>query len=137
VKDKENAKDKEKKKETSRFFSSPKMRGAMFPFDQISVPMSSHRQKNIDLHKIFSSLDNSEKLIDDYSCALQRDILVHGRLYVTQNWLCFYANIFTWETLLTIPFMSVMAITRSGLPLCFPMPFRSTPRPRSMGSPPS
>jgi hypothetical protein len=120
VKDKENAKDKEKKKETSRFFSSPKMRGAMFPFDQISVPMSSHRQKNIDLHKIFSSLDNSEKLIDDYSCALQRDILVHGRLYVTQNWLCFYANIFTWETLLTIPFMSVMAITKERTAFVFP-----------------
>lgn len=35
----------------------------------------------------------------DYSCALQRDILIHGRLYVTQSWLCFYANIFSWETL--------------------------------------
>ena len=34
----------------------------------------------------------------DYSCAMQKDILVHGRLYVTQNWICFYANIFTWET---------------------------------------
>ena len=29
---------------------------------------------------------------------MQKDILVHGRLYVTQNWICFYANIFTWET---------------------------------------
>ena len=38
----------------------------------------------------------------DYSCALQRDILVHGRLYITQNWLCFYANIFAWETLVSI-----------------------------------
>jgi len=38
----------------------------------------------------------------DYSCALQRDILIHGRLYVTQNWLCFYANIFSWETLVQL-----------------------------------
>ena len=40
----------------------------------------------------------------DYSCALQRDILIHGRLFVTQNWLCFYANIFTWETLVSMLF---------------------------------
>ena len=40
-----------------------------------------------------------ERLIVDYSCALQRDILLQGRIYVTQNYLCFYANIFRWETL--------------------------------------
>lgn len=37
----------------------------------------------------------------DYSCALQKDILVHGRLYASQNYLCFYANIFRWETLVS------------------------------------
>ena len=47
------------------------------------------------------SLSPSSSLppLTDYSCALQRDILIHGRLYVTQTWLCFYANIFSWETL--------------------------------------
>ncbi|CAI8027733.1 Protein Aster-B [Geodia barretti] len=118
--DSDSAKDKEKKKETSRFFSPPKMRGTMFPFDQIAVPMSSHRQKNMELHRIFSSLNGSEKLIDDYSCALHRDILVHGRVYITQNWLCFYANIFTWETLLTIPFSKVTAITKERTAFVFP-----------------
>jgi hypothetical protein len=43
-----------------------------------------------------------EKLVVDYSCALQKDILVHGRLYVTKNYLCFYANIFKWETLVSV-----------------------------------
>jgi len=42
------------------------------------------------------------QFLTDYSCALQRDILVHGRLYVSQNWLCFYANIFGWETFVSI-----------------------------------
>ena len=36
--------------------------------------------------------------VADYSCALQKDILVHGRLYASQHYLCFYANIFRWET---------------------------------------
>uniref|UniRef100_A0A4W5PWD6 GRAM domain-containing protein n=1 Tax=Hucho hucho TaxID=62062 RepID=A0A4W5PWD6_9TELE len=29
-----------------------------------------------------------------YSCALLRDILLQGRLYISRNWLCFYANLF-------------------------------------------
>ena len=35
--------------------------------------------------------------ITEYSCALQCDILVHGRLYLSKNYACFYANILTWE----------------------------------------
>lgn len=27
---------------------------------------------------------------------------MHGRLYISQNWLCFYANIFGWETFVSI-----------------------------------
>lgn len=45
----------------------------------------------------------------DYSSALQRDILVHGRLYVSQNYLCFYSNIFGWETCLTIKLKDVVS----------------------------
>lgn len=29
-----------------------------------------------------------------YSCALLRDILLQGRLYISRNWLCFCANLF-------------------------------------------
>uniref|UniRef100_A0A1B0D2N7 Uncharacterized protein n=1 Tax=Phlebotomus papatasi TaxID=29031 RepID=A0A1B0D2N7_PHLPP len=47
-----------------------------------------------------------------YSCALQKDILVHGRLYVSQNFLCFYANIFRWETSLSIKWKDVTSITK-------------------------
>lgn len=34
----------------------------------------------------------------DYSCALQREILLQGRLYLSENWVCFHSNIFRWET---------------------------------------
>ncbi len=40
--------------------------------------------------------------IPDYSCALQKDILVQGRLYITQSYICFYANIFRWETVVCV-----------------------------------
>lgn len=48
----------------------------------------------------------------DYSCALQREILVQGRLYVTQNYLCFYANIFRWEKCICIKWKDVSAVVK-------------------------
>lgn len=59
-------------------------------------------------------------MVTDYSCALQRDILVHGRLYVSQNYLCFYANIFRWETYLTIKWKDVTSITKEKTALVIP-----------------
>ena len=58
-----------------------------------------YRSRCEDFKRIFKDLPVDERLIVDYSCALQRDILLQGRIYVTQNYLCFYANIFRWETL--------------------------------------
>jgi len=62
--------------------------------------------------KLFKDMTSDEQLILDYSCALHRDILVHGRLYLSQNWLCFYANIFGWETLVTIQWSEITAVTK-------------------------
>lgn len=56
----------------------------------------------------------------DYSCALQKEILVHGRLFVSQKYLCFYANIFGWETNVTIKWKEVAAITKEKTALVFP-----------------
>lgn len=50
------------------------------------------------LHLSFFSFSSSPPP-PDYSCALQRDILLQGRLYLSENWICFYSNIFRWETL--------------------------------------
>lgn len=37
---------------------------------------------------------------------------MQGRLYVTQNYLCFYANIFGWETTVTLKWKDVSAVTK-------------------------
>lgn len=59
-------------------------------------------------------------MLSDYSCAIQKDILVHGRLYVSQKYLCFYANIFRWETLLCLQWKDVAAITKEKTALVIP-----------------
>ena len=51
----------------------------------------------------------------EYSCALQKDILVHGRLYVSKNYLCFYSNIFRWETCVSPFFFWVATVFFSVL----------------------
>ena len=67
-----------------------------------------YRQRCEEVRKNFPGLPANEMLIGDYSCALQKDILVHGRIYITTNYLCFYANIFRWETAVSIPWKEVL-----------------------------
>lgn len=71
-----------------------------------------YKSRSEDFKRLFKDLPETERLIVDYSCALQRDILVHGRLYVTQNFICFYANIFRWETNVVIRCRDVTSMTK-------------------------
>ena len=56
----------------------------------------------------------------EYSCAIQKDILVHGRLYATVNYLCFYANIFRWETSIALKWKDVNGLTKEKTALVIP-----------------
>ncbi|KAK2508252.1 hypothetical protein MC885_018862, partial [Smutsia gigantea] len=47
-----------------------------------------------------------------YACALQRDILLQGRLYLSENWLCFHSNIFRWETTISIALKNIIFMTK-------------------------
>ncbi|XP_069544341.1 protein Aster-B-like isoform X2 [Brachyistius frenatus] len=77
-----------------------------------NVLSPTYKQRNEDFRKLFKQLPDTERLIVDYSCALQRDILLQGRLYVSENWICFYSNIFRWETLLMVRLKDVCSMTK-------------------------
>lgn len=51
---------------------------------------------------------------------MQREILAHGRLFVTQNYLCFHANIFGWETNLCLQWRDITTITKEKTALVIP-----------------
>ncbi|XP_030383457.1 serine-rich adhesin for platelets isoform X2 [Scaptodrosophila lebanonensis] len=85
-----------------------------------NVIYPNYKSRAEDFKKLFKEVPNDERLIVDYSCALQRDILVQGRLYVSLNYVCFHANIFSWETYLTIKWMDVTAITKEKTALVIP-----------------
>ena len=56
-------------------------------------------------------LPASEELIADFVCALQQRILLQGRLYVSQHYVCFYAKVFGSETVLVIPAADITGVT--------------------------
>uniref|UniRef100_A0A3B4URE3 GRAM domain containing 1C n=1 Tax=Seriola dumerili TaxID=41447 RepID=A0A3B4URE3_SERDU len=75
------------------------------------TPLVTYKQRWDEVKKLFKELPESERLIVDYPCALQRDILLQGRLYLSENWLCFYSNVF-WGTKITLKLRDIVTMTR-------------------------
>ncbi|XP_053128754.1 GRAM domain-containing protein 2A isoform X1 [Hemicordylus capensis] len=67
---------------------------------------------NSQYHKLFKDIPTEESVLKVCSCALQRDILIQGRLYISPNWLCFYANLFGKDIKVVIPVVSVQLIKK-------------------------
>ncbi|XP_034031575.1 GRAM domain-containing protein 2A [Thalassophryne amazonica] len=67
---------------------------------------------NSQYHKLFQAVAKEEILMKVYSCALLRDILLQGRLYISRNWLCFYANLFGKDIKVCIPVVSVRLVKK-------------------------
>ncbi|XP_074629090.1 uncharacterized protein LOC141886719 isoform X2 [Acropora palmata] len=65
-----------------------------------------------DFHRLFKNVPRDQFPINDFSCALSREILLQGRIYISQGWFCFYSNIFGWETEVTIDCRKIQSITR-------------------------
>ncbi|XP_075753650.1 GRAM domain-containing protein 2A isoform X3 [Pelodiscus sinensis] len=67
---------------------------------------------NSQYHKLFKDIPMEESVLKVCSCALQRDILIQGRLYISPNWLCFHANLFGKDIKVVIPVVSVQLIKK-------------------------
>ncbi|KAM8731124.1 protein Aster-C isoform 4-T4 [Acanthopagrus schlegelii] len=75
------------------------------------APQPTYKLRLDEFKKLFKELPESERLLLDYPCALQRDILLQGRLYLSQRWLCFYSNVF-WSTKITLTLKDIVTMTR-------------------------
>ena len=56
----------------------------------------------------------------DFSCAIERKILLHGRLYVTERFICFYSNLFGFEKKIKIPYSHVTCVTKENTAVFIP-----------------
>ncbi|KAK3939875.1 hypothetical protein QBC46DRAFT_386839 [Diplogelasinospora grovesii] len=77
------------------------------------------QKRNRDFHTLFKSVPDDDYLIEDYSCALQREILAHGRLYVSEGYLCFSSNIMGWVTTLVMSFDEIVSVEKRSTALIF------------------
>ncbi|WWC99175.1 hypothetical protein V866_006070 [Kwoniella sp. B9012] len=77
-------------------------------------------RRNADFHTLFPSIDEGDYLIEDYGCALSKDILLQGRLYVSENHLCFHANILGWVTDVVVAFADIRTIEKKMTALVIP-----------------
>ncbi|KAF2995589.1 hypothetical protein E8E13_004736 [Curvularia kusanoi] len=77
-------------------------------------------KRNKDFHSLFKSVPEDDYLIEDYSAALQKEILLHGRLYVSEGHLCFSSNILGWVTNLVISFDEVVSVEKKSTAVLFP-----------------
>lgn len=79
-----------------------------------------NRKRDKDYHQLFRSVPEDDHLLEDYSCALQRDIILAGRIYVSEGHICFSSNILGWVTNLIISFDEIVAIEKESTAMVFP-----------------
>lgn len=78
------------------------------------------KKRNRDFHQLFRSVPDDDFLIEDYSCALQREILLAGRIYISEGHICFLSNILGWVTTLVISFDEIVAVEKENTAMVFP-----------------
>lgn len=77
-------------------------------------------KRNKEFHQVFKRLPSNENLIDDFGCALSKDILVQGRMYLSEHYICFNSNILGWVTNIMIPLQEVIQIEKKSTAVLFP-----------------
>ncbi|EOD52006.1 putative gram domain protein [Neofusicoccum parvum UCRNP2] len=64
--------------------------------------------------------DEASARAEDSAAAKARDILLHGRLYVSEGHICFSSNILGWVTNLVISFDEVVSVEKKSTAVIFP-----------------
>ncbi|XP_012666932.1 GRAM domain-containing protein 2B [Otolemur garnettii] len=89
----------------------------------LSKPMLYSRpsyKANMHFHKLFLDVPTEEPLRQSFTCALQKEILYQGKLFVSENWICFHSKVFGKDTKISIPVFSVTLIKKTKTALLVP-----------------
>ncbi|XP_074138060.1 GRAM domain-containing protein 2B isoform X2 [Sminthopsis crassicaudata] len=81
---------------------------------------TSQYKANKHFHKLFLEVPSAESLIQSFTCALQKEILYQGKLFVSENWICFCSKVFGKDTKICIPALSVTLIKKTKTALLVP-----------------
>ncbi|AOW00718.1 uncharacterized protein YALI1_A16215g [Yarrowia lipolytica] len=78
------------------------------------------KKRNEEFHAHFKSVPEDDFLLDDFSCAYSREILVQGRMFVSERHICFFANILGWQTHHVIAFDEIVSLDKKTTAGLFP-----------------
>nr|CAB3454342.1 unnamed protein product [Digitaria exilis] len=90
--------------------------------DQLSAPDASSPllASRSEEYRLLFRLPPDEVLVQDFNCALQENILLQGHMYLFLHHICFYSNIFGYETKKTIPLQEVTDVRKAKTAAIFP-----------------
>ncbi|KAG0671321.1 hypothetical protein C6P45_000775 [Maudiozyma exigua] len=71
-------------------------------------------ERNNDFHILFTSIPKEDRLIDDFSCALSREFLYQGRIYITETHVGFNSNILGWTSKVIVPFKDITYMEKTS-----------------------
>ncbi|KAI3628853.1 hypothetical protein CBS14141_000556 [Malassezia furfur] len=77
-------------------------------------------KRNDDFHTLFPSVPEDDFLIESYGCAISRELLIQGRMYVSEARVCFHSNIFGWVTSIVVPFADIVSIEKRNTAYLIP-----------------
>ncbi|GMM34612.1 Lam4 protein [Saccharomycopsis crataegensis] len=69
-------------------------------------------RKQREFHSTFKRIPQTENLYVDYVCALSKDILLQGKMYVSENYISFNSNILGWVTNISVPLEEIVQIEK-------------------------
>nr|XP_015812689.2 GRAM domain-containing protein 2B [Nothobranchius furzeri] len=72
---------------------------------------------NKTFHKLFPEVPEEDRVTHTFTCSLQKEVLYHGKLFVSECHVCFYSSVLLKETKVVIPFSDVKEIKKYKSPL--------------------
>ncbi|XP_064294411.1 GRAM domain-containing protein 2B isoform X1 [Phalacrocorax carbo] len=81
---------------------------------------STQLKANAQFHKLFLDVPMDEPLKQSFTCALQKEILYQGKLFISENWICFHSKVFGKDTKISIPVLSVTLLKKTKTALLVP-----------------
>ncbi|XP_057714234.1 GRAM domain-containing protein 2A-like isoform X2 [Corythoichthys intestinalis] len=81
------------------------------------VSKNSFQKHNKTFHKLFPEIPEGENLTHTFICALQKEVLYHGKLFITENYVCFFSSVLLKETKVVIPTSSIQEVKKHSTAL--------------------
>ncbi|XP_067824726.1 GRAM domain-containing protein 2B [Heptranchias perlo] len=104
----------------SQAFDEPGLKNEDEPYvGRKSSSSASIFKSNATFHKQFTDIPENENVIDSFKCALHKEVPYHGKMYVSDNYICFYSSILK-ETKLVVPVTEVILLKKQNTALLVP-----------------